>query len=174
MHRQVVASRREGHGRRRNPLIGHIQDPGFRQGLLAGDRSTHHRQAHGRQDQDRDSGKQAFLGEDLQASRRHDKDNAYRQAKGPATSVPTRPAGGQLEIDTRYQEGVQAKDQEVEDRRLGSRQDPCREGSRRPGKVSGPARNHTQHSAAAPVQRPTCRLGFVLLVACHGAGRRRD
>ena len=58
--------------KRRNPLIGHIQDPGFWQGLLAGNRSTHHRQAQGRQDQDRVSGKRAFLGQDLQAGHQED------------------------------------------------------------------------------------------------------
>jgi hypothetical protein len=51
---------------------GHIHDPGFRQGLLAGNRSTCQRQAQGWQDQDRDSGKQAFLGEDLQAGHQED------------------------------------------------------------------------------------------------------
>jgi len=56
-------------------------------------KTQYYRQAQSRQDQDRDSGKQAFLGEDLQASHRQDKDSvcrqgASRQAKGPASSVP--------------------------------------------------------------------------------------
>ena len=156
MHRQAVASRREGHGGEKNPPMRRIQDPEFRQGLLAVNRSTHHRQAQGRQDQDRDSGKQAFLGEDLQASRQQDKDSACRQgasrqAKGPASSVPKRPAGGQLETDTRYQEGIQANDQKTEDRRLGSRQDPCRQGLA-PDKASRPARPRTRHGPTTSAQ----------------------